>query len=191
MSHKKEVKRLLESGYFKPSEGGLLLGAGIMARGRYIHSVNGKDEQVDNNLIVAEGILYMLEAALGDNTTISTWYLALYGGNATPTSAWTAANFAANATEITSLTEGYTESVRQEWVAGAAAAGVIGNLASRAVFTIATATTLSVYGAGLLSVSTRGGTTGKLVSSTRFASTRVLNDTDSFELGYEVELTDS
>ena len=140
---------------------------------------------------MAEGILYLLEAGLGTNSTISTFYLAPYGGNATPTSAWTAANFTANSTEIVSLTEGYTEALRQAWTVGAAAAGVIGNLSSRAVFTIATASTLSVYGAGLLSNSTRGGTTGTLVSATRFASTPVLNDTDSFELGYEVELTDS
>lgn len=190
-SHVEEVRGFVESGDFKMTDGGVLIHNAIMARGRYYHTVNGLDEQVDDNLIVSEGILYLLEAGLGTNTTIGTWYLALYTGNATPTAAWTAANFASNATESTNNADGYSESTRQTWVAGAAAAGKIGNLASRADFTIATPTTVTVYGAGLLSSNVKGGTTGTLVSASRFATERTLNDTDVFSLGYEVELTDS
>lgn len=191
MRHSKDVSKFLESGDFVATDEGLLVHGSIMARGRYYHTVNGQDERVDSNLIVAEGILYLLEAGLGTNTFDSAHYLALYTGNATPAANWTAANFTTNATESVSGTEGYSEAIRQEWTPAAAAAGVIGNLAARATFTIATATTVTVYGAGLLSSSVKGGTTGTLVSASRFASSRILNDTDTFELGYEVELTDS
>jgi len=191
MKHSADVRKFIEGGDFVATEGGLLIHGGIMARGRYYHTVNGQDERIDENLIVAEGILYLLEAGLGTNTFDAAHYLALYVGNATPAANWTAANFTSNSTESTDDADGYSESVRQTWTSAAAAAGVIGNLASRATFTIATTTTVTVYGAGLLSSSVKGGTSGVLVSSSRFASARILNDTDTFELGYEVELTDS
>jgi hypothetical protein len=191
MRHSKEVREFLESGDFVATDEGLLIHGGIKATGRYYHTVNGQDERVDSNLIVGEGILYLLEAGLGTNTFDAAHYLALYVGNATPAANWTAANFTANSTESTNDADGYSETVRQTWTPAAAAAGVIGNLASRASFTIATGTTVTVYGAGLLSSSVKGGTTGVLVSSSRFDAARVLNDTDTFELGYEVELTDS
>ena len=191
MRHSEEVRGFLESGDFVATDEGLLVHGGIMATGRYYHTVNGQDERVDSNLIVAEGILYLLEAGLGTNTFDAAHYLGLYVGNATPAANWTAANFTTNSTESTNDADGYSEAVRQTWTPAAAAAGVIGNLASRAVFTIATSTTVTVYGAGLLSSSVKGGTTGVLVSASRFSQARVLNDTDTFELGYEVELTDS
>lgn len=195
MRHIKDIIRFLRSGDSVETEEGLLIHGGLMARGRYYHTVNGEDERIDTNLIPTEGILYLLEAGLGTNSFDSAHYLALYVGNATPLSTWTAANFATNATESTSGTDGYSESVRQTWTVGAAApsggGGAIDNLASRATFTIATPTTVTLYGAGLLSSSVKGGTAGVLVSATRFSATRVLNDTDTFELGYQVELTDS
>ena len=191
MRHSEEVRGFLESGDFVATDEGLLVHGGIMATGRYYHTVNGQDERIDTNLIPAEGILYLLEAGLGTNTFDAAHYLALYVGNATPAANWTAANFTTNSTESTNDADGYSETVRQTWTPGAAASGIIGNLTSRATFTIATGTTVTVYGAGLLSSSVKGGTTGVLVSASRFTAARVLNDTDTFELGYEVELTDS
>ena len=191
MKHLVDVRKLIASGDYVATDDSLEFSGGIKAVGRYYHTVNGKDERIDTNLIPTQGILYLLEAGLGTNTFDAAHYLALYVGNATPAANWTAANFTTNSTESTDNAEGYSETVRQTWTAGAAAAGVISNLASRAVFTIATATTVTVYGAGLLSSSVKGGTAGVLVSSSRFSAARILNNTDTFELGYEVELTDS
>lgn len=191
MRHEKELRRFIADGDYEMTEGGILIHSAIMARGRYFHNVNGEDEQADWNLLPTEGIHYLLDAGLGADTQLTAWYLALYSGNVSPVATWTAANFTANATENTSTSEGYSGANRPTWTPGAASGGKIGNLSSRAAYTIVTASTVTFYGAGLLSAQTRGAVTGKLVSATKFATARTLNNGDTFNLGYEVELTDS
>lgn len=191
MKHAEEFRRFVANGDFEETDGGILIHSAIMARGKYVHDVNGEDERIDFNLVPAEGILHMLDVTLGAVAKEASWYLALYSGNATPASGWTAANFTGNSTENVSTTEGFAGTVRPEWVDAPAAGGKIGNLASRAAYTIVAATSVTFYGAGLLSAANRGATTGVLASSTRFTASRTLNDTDVFNLGYEVELTDS
>lgn len=185
------IAAFLAAGDFKKSDGGILVHDGIMARGRYVHSVNGQDERVDHNLIPSAGILHILDVTLRNQTQNAAWYIAPYSGAVTPAANWTAANFAANATEITSGTEGYSETTRPQWVPAAAASGKISNLAAKASFTIVATTTLNINGAGLLSANAKGATSGVLVSASRFGATRVVNNGDTWECGYEVELTDS
>lgn len=191
MKHAREIAKFVENGDYVMTESGLLIHGAIMAGGKYYHSVNGRDEQVDHNLIPAEGILYLLNTALGAQAKEAGWYLALFNGATTPAANWTAANFTANASEIISQSEGYSGANRQAWTPSTAAAGKIGNLSSRAVFSIVATTSLNITGAALLSSQPRGSTSGVLVSAARYASTRVVNNGDQFELGYEVELTDS
>ena len=191
MKHEKDIKKFIADGDYEVTDGGILVHNSAMIRGVYYHSVNGDDEQADCNLLPSEGILSILETYFSATAKQAAFYLSLYTGNATPASTWTAANYDSNATESTSQTEGYTGTIRPTWTPGAAAANTIGNLASRASYTIAATTTVTFYGAGLHSTQTRGSTSGVLVSATRFTAARTLNDTDTFELGYEVQLTDS
>jgi hypothetical protein len=191
MKHMKEIAKFIDNGDYVETDGGLLIHGAIMGRGRYIHSVNGKDEQVDHNLIPTEGITYILGAALGATSKISTWYLAVFSGAVTPAANWTAANFTASASEITSSSEGYSNGTRQTWTPGSVSAGVIGNLSSKAVFTIFCSTSINISGAALLSSNVKGGTSGTLASASRFGTARTVNTGDAFELGYEVELIDT
>lgn len=191
MDHQKDIARFVKNGDFEVTPEGLLIHRSILARGRYTHSVNGKDERVDHNLIPTEGIAYILDSALGSTAKISAWYLAAFSGNVSPAANWTAANFAAQASEITSTSEGYSNATRPVWTSGSTTAGVIGNLSSKAVFNIVCTTNVNISGAALLSSSVRGGTSGVLVSASRFASVRQVYNGDAFELGYEVELQDS
>lgn len=191
MKHLKEIAKFVRNADYEATEGGILVHGGIIARGRYRHAVNGQDERCDTNLIPAEGIEYLLNAALGGDAVITAWYLALFSGAVTPVASWTAANFAANATEITSGTEGYSDATRPAWTPGAAAAGVIGNLTAKASFNIACTSSINVSGAALLSSNTKGGTAGTLASASRFAAVRQIYNGDVFDLGYEIELTDS
>jgi hypothetical protein len=191
MKHANEIADFLKNGDFEKTSEGLLIHRSIMARGKYTHSVNGKDEQIDFNLIPAEGIAYILDSALGSTAKISAWYLAAFSGNVSPASNWTAANFATQATEITSTTEGYSNVTRPAWTPGNATAGVIGNLSSKAVFNIVCTTSVNISGAALLSSNVRGGTAGVLASASRFTTVRQVYSGDAFELGYEVELQDS
>lgn len=189
--HLKELLGFLKNGDYKETDSGLLIHGCLQGRGKYVHTVNGEDERIDYNLIPAEGIAHILNVVFGATAKVSTWYLAPYTNNYTPTAGVTAADFYTTAGELQGSPEGYTQANRVTWVEGVATAGKIGNLASRAVFTIVTASTLPINGAGLLSTNTKYAAGGVLVSATKFASTRTLNNTDSFELGYEVELTDS
>lgn len=187
--HAREFLGYLKNRKYERTERGIYFPvARAFASGEYTHNVNGADERVDHNLLVDEGLDYLLTVGLFNGTKIGTWYLALYGGNYTPVAALTAASFPATASEITSTTEGYTETVRQTWVPTAPNPNIIDNVASKAAFTIATASSLVVYGAALLSESTRGATTGTLMSATKFAAARTLYNTDVFNLGYRVQL---
>lgn len=191
MKHQKEIARFIQNGDFESTPEGLLIHKGILAKGAYTHSVNGKDVCVDPNLIPDEGVAYILGSAFGSTSKISNWYLTVFSGNVSPAAGWTAANFATNASEITSTTEGFSNATRPAWTPGSVTAGVIGNLSSKAVFSIVCTTNINISGAALLSSNTRGGTSGTLASASRFSTTRVVYSGDSFELGYEVQLQDS
>lgn len=157
--------------------------------GAYIHDVNGQDERIDHNLLPDEGLIYLLSVGLNNGTKFATWYLSLYAANYTPLAGLTAASYPATASEITSNTEGYTESTRPVWTPTTPTTPLIDNLANKAAFTIATASSLTVNGAALLSEATKGAITGKLVSATKFSAARTLYNTDVFNLAYRVQLT--
>lgn len=192
LKHKREFAADLQDGDYELMAGGLLFPKkGVMAIGEYFHTVNGKDEQIDRNMLPDEGILHILNVVLGASAKISAWYLAPYATAISPAASWTAANFAATAGEITSTTEGFSGSTRPVWTPSAAATNRIDNLASRADFNIVCTTSVTINGAGLLSSSTRGGTTGVLVSAARFGTARTLFNGDVFSLGYRVTLAGS
>jgi hypothetical protein len=163
--------------------------AAAVAQGGYLHDVNGLDERFDKNLLPDEGLIYLLSVGLNNGTKLATWYLSLYAANYTPLAGLTAASYPATASEITSNTEGYTEVTRPVWTPTPPTTPLIDNLANKASFTIATASSLTVSGAALLSEATKGAVTGKLISATKFSSARTLYDTDVFNLAYRVQLT--
>ena len=163
---------------------------GININGEYFARVNGGGwEKEGDNLVVNEGLVHVLNVALGATAKPAGYFLALFSGSTTPAANWTAASFAAVANEIVSQTEGYTGATRPAWTPAAATAGSIDNLASAAQMTMATSSTLNVTGAALLTSSQRGGTTGVLVSASAFATTRMFQAGDLYELGYRLNAT--
>ena len=62
-------------------------------------------------------------------------------------------------------------------------------MAAIASVTMATAGQLNVSGAAMLTKSTRGGTTGALISATKYAGDRVFQNGDTYDVGYRVSLT--
>jgi hypothetical protein len=189
--HAREFGGYLRNNQFEVAENGSVLfpRAAAIAQGGYFHDVNGADERFDPNLLPDEGLIYLLSVGLNNGTKLATWYLSLYAANYTPLAALTAASYPATASEITSGTEGYTEATRPVWTPTAPTTPLIDNLASKAAFTIATASSLAVYGAALTSESAKGAVTGKLISATKFAAVRTLYNTDVFNLAYRVQLT--
>lgn len=191
--HAGEFGRYLRNNQYEVTDtGGVLFPrAAAVAAGGYLHDVNGTDERFDHNLLPDAGLLYLLNVGLNNGTKQATWYLSLYAANYTPLAALTAASYPATASEITSNTEGYTETTRPVWTPTAPTTPLIDNLANKAAFTIATASSLTVNGAALLSESAKGAVTGTLISATKFAAARTLYNTDVFNLAYRVQLTSS
>jgi hypothetical protein len=190
LKHRAEFQRALTNNKYEVSEEGLFFPKqSVMVSGVYTHDVNGFDERSDSNLLTTEGLNHMLDVTLHDASKVTTWYVKLFSGNVTVLATWTAANFTSNATEITSNSEGYSESTAPVYVEAAAAAGVTTNTASKAAFTIATTTSVTVWGAALSSSSTKGGTTGTLMSASKFGAVRTLYNTDVFNVGYSITLT--
>ena len=178
----REQYDLTDEGVYFPRQG-------VLAAGEYFDRINGGEWQRTKNLIPTEGLAHILNVAMGSTAKPAGYFLALFSGAAAPAANWTAASFAAAASEIVSLTEGYTNATRPAWTPTNTATGSIDNMASVASVTIATSSQLNVTGAAMLTNSARGGTTGVLVSATKYAAARVFQSGDTYEVGYRLSLT--
>ena len=161
----------------------------VLAAGEYFDRVNGGEWTRTPNLVVNEGMAHILNVALGATAKPAGYFLALFNGAATPQANWTAAGFAATAGEVVSMSEGYTSPTRPAWTPGVAATNSIDNMAAVATVTIAATSQINVTGAAMLTSSVRGGTTGVLVSATRYASERTFQNGDTYDIGYRLSLT--
>ncbi|MFG9301283.1 hypothetical protein [Pseudomonas aeruginosa] len=187
---RKDLAAALAAGNFDITESGIAVPhLSLLVGGEYFGRVNGGEwEKEGDNLIPTEGLAHILNVAFGSKAKAAC-YLALFAGSSTPAANWTAANFAAVASEITSMTEGYTSATRPAWTTTDTATGSIDNLNAVATVTIATASQLNVNGAALLTNNTKGGTTGVLVSASKYAATRVFQNGDTYDIGYRLNLT--
>lgn len=186
----KEIQQSLHNEQFDLTEEGLYLPRqGIMVKGEYFDRLNDGEWERTPNLVVTEGLAHILNTALGSTAKAAGYYLALFSGATAPAANWTAANFASVASEIVSTTEGYTNATRPEWTPANTTTGSIDNMSATASLTIATTSTLNVTGAGLLTNSTRGGTSGVLISATKFSATRTFQTGDVYQVGYRLSLT--
>lgn len=136
------------------------------------------DEFEDHNLVVNEGLNSILGVMLNASTQITTWYIAPFEGNYTPVATVTAATITAAATECTA----YDESTRVAYVEAAPSSQSITNSASRATFTFNASKT--IYGAFIISASTKSATSGTLLAASRFSSSKAVEDDDQLLLTY-------
>ena len=187
--HAREFKGYLDTHQYDVTDEGILFPkAGALASGEYFYDSNGANPESTANLLPTQGLNYLLETSLRNGSAHTQWYLAIFSGAYTPVSGVTASTFTSSATEITSASEGYTETTRRPWTSVAASGGVTDNVADRAAFTIASANEVVIRGAALLSDPVKGGTNGVLVSIARFASPRTESAGNIFNLGYRVRL---
>ena len=176
---------------------GLLAGTGsgeqTKATGRFDIKCLDKDGNVkweasNHNLVVNVGLQYMAGAALTSTTQITAWYIGLYGAAASnnPAAGDTTASHA-GWTEVTT----YSNATRVAATFAASTAAnpsVVTNSASPATFNMNGTTT--VGGAFLVSLSTKGGTTGTLFSAADFQSPgdRSVISGDSIVVTYTMSL---
>lgn len=187
--HLREFSRLIRNHRVEQTDEGLwILDANALALGTYEVSCNGGPWVAHKNILTLEGMNHALDVLLHGVAATATWYVAPFSGNVTPLLTHTAANFASSFTELTTQ---YSESTRVAYVEGAAAGGVTNNYSSPATITTAV-DTVTVYGAGLLSVSTKGSTSGILLSVSKYTAPYSLPTTGgTLGIKYQVSLTSS
>lgn len=172
---------------FEKSKGGVLMPSQkLLVRGRYSGTIIRDgciiDEFEDENLVVNEGLNAMLNVMFNAATQITAWYAGIFEGNYTPVSGLTAATVAAAATECTA----YASATRPTYDEATSSAQSTTNSASRASFVFNASKT--IYGAFLISNSTKSGTAGTLFSAARFGSAKSVISGDELLLTYTLNL---
>jgi hypothetical protein len=166
----------------RPADSGLIKPQGVRAHGRYhgqiVRAGRVIDEWEDDNLVVNEGLNSLLSIMFNGGTQITTWYVGCFEGNYTPVATVTAATITSASTECTA----YTSSTRPEYTEAAPSAQSITNSASRASFVFNA--TKTIYGAFLVSSSTKSGTAGTLFSAARFSTSKAVENLDELLLTY-------
>lgn len=119
-----------------------------------------------HNIIPTEAQNYFITSSLTGGTRYSTWYVGIYENNYTPVAGDTMTTFAASAGEVTT----YSEAARPTFTPGSVASGLVTNYDSPAEFTLSADKT--VRGGFIASSSTKGGTSGLLLSAALFSSSR-------------------
>jgi hypothetical protein len=127
---------------------------------------NVKWTEEAHNIIPTEAQNYFITAAITGGTRYTAWYIGIYENNYAPVVGDTMATFAASAGEITA----YSEVARPSFTPGSVSGGLITNYDDPAEFTFTSDKT--VRGGFIVSSSTKGGTTGLLLSPALFASAR-------------------
>lgn len=168
------------SNFVQRDSGLLVPKLAVGGRFSFEHMRGGKliDAWEDSNLVVNEGLNALLDIMFHGSTQVTTWYVGLFEGNYTPVAGVTAATITAASTECTA----YDESTRQEYAEAAASSQSITNSASKATFTFNA--TKTIYGAFLVSNSTKSGTTGTLFSAARFGTAKSVVDDDQLLVTY-------
>jgi len=175
----------LKAGNYETTPEGVFFPAeNALAQGVFSVAKRGEPEEFSQNLVVNEGLDYILSAAVGATAGISNWYIALFTGNVTVVATWTAATFTATATEWTS----YDEAARPAWSPGAVASAGIDSFSSKSSFT-SSADSQVVRGAAMLSASAKSSTSGTLLASSRLSSDKTLDTGEILDVGYGLQLS--
>ncbi len=152
----------------------------------------------DSNIVVNEGLAYILGVALTSTTDITTWYVTCQvGASHTPVAGDTYANWHSTASSNEVSTTEVTETIRRTWTPGSVTGTTtasIDNSAAVATYTGDTGGPYTFYGAALLG----GGTSafghtasGTLYASSLFGSSKSLDNLDTLDITYTFTATDS
>jgi len=182
---KNTIKDALEAGRYETTPEGIYFPAeNALAQGVFSVSKRGEAEEFSQNLVVNEGLDYILKAAVGETAGIANWYIALFTGDVTVAATWTAVTFTATATEWTA----YDEAARQTWTKSLVVSQGTDSFSSKASFTSSSDAQV-VRGAAMLSASAKSATSGTLLASSRFSSDKSLDTGEILDVGYGLQLS--
>lgn len=167
----------------------------LEGRVRLEHFRDGKllfDEwEPEPNIVTTAGLNHFLDVVLGATAKSTTWYVFIFKNNVTPAAGDTAAKLGAAGAygECQDADYDLPLTNRPEYIDVPAAAGVMTNTASKAQFTMAAS--ITVYGAGMVDVQAKTGTTGTLLAAKKFTTARVVVDDDELFVTYQHTATSS
>lgn len=120
------------------------------------------------NTYTTQGLNHAGDVVLNGGTQVATWYVMLVDNSGF--SAFAAADTPSSHAGWTELT-GYSESVRQTWNVEPASGGVS---LTTSVITFTASGTIAVKGGAIISVNTKGATTGTLLATAAFGAVQNL-----------------
>lgn len=123
---------------------------------------------VFHNVIPQQGVDYWAALFLASQPAIGAWYMGIYEGNYLPTSATKASDIPSSIGECTA----YSEASRPIWQGDYDGVGTLSNENVKAQFTLTADKT--IYGAFIVSSSTKADGNGVMTSIGRFTSPKVL-----------------
>lgn len=183
--HWRELYRFFRNHQWERDDAGDLLISHARIHGEYeTFAPDGLGSVVTSNLITTEGANHLLSSTIAGGTQYTTWYVAPFSGTDSPLDTWTASTFASVSTE---LSTSYSESTRVAFNEAAPSSKSTNNTSNPAVFTAAT-DSVTIWGIGLLSHSTKRSTSGVLLSAAKYGSARTL-PTSGDTLGVKYTLT--
>jgi len=161
--------------YERTDQGDILFGeAHATLHGRYeLVDAQGRVLRSGHNLITDQGANHILSAVLAGGTVYTTWYLAPFTTDVTPVVGWTAATFPATAGELTTQ---ISEATRPAYTESVPASRSTNNNDNPATITAAQDSVV-IRGVGLLSHSTKGSTSGVLLSAYKYTAAYTLPTT--------------
>lgn len=187
----RDLRRAIANNDYEKVDGGsiFLPKAKVTIGGYFSHSVrrDGVESEIihEPNIFVNQGLDHVLDATFSAGTQITAWYIAIFEGNYTPVAGDTASGIAAASTESTA----YDEAVRQTWTDGGVSSQSVDNTSSKATFTMNA--TKTIYGAFMISNSTKSGTTGTLACASAFAASRAVVSGDQLLIAYTLSAADA
>jgi len=178
----REMRRHFRNGhYWLTGDGIFFPRLRIGWRGRFESWINdGLAYSLDKNLLCTEGANHVLDNGLNG----ATYYVGIYGGAVNPATTWTGSNVVSNSTETTN----YDEAARPSWSDNAASSGSKTSSAA-SVFTATTA--MTVNGAFLISVNTKGVAGGTLINAVRRSAEETIAAASTYNVSPSVTLTDT
>lgn len=180
----KSLARAIADGRFEDTEQGIFVPSErSLVKGMFCYGKRGEALEYSENLIVTEGLNYIVGVALKAVTPVTSWFIAPFGGAVSVQGTWTAATFTAQSTELTA----YESATRPAWTGGAVAAGAVNSFAAKA--SIVATSSITIRGAGMLSNSAKSATAGTLLGASRFASDKILDVDEILDIGYGLQLT--
>ena len=182
-ARRNEIGRAVRNNHYEETDTGIFLPrSGLFVGGAFEVEVNGRERSIEPNIVTNVGMNYLLGALTG-SAAISLWYVAPFSGNITPVVTQTTADFPTVCTEATA----YTSATRPAWAYDPVASQAIANDAVRSSFTINGSVT--IWGAAIISVSTKSATTGSLFAYSKFGASRALVLDDVLTIKYTVSAT--